>query len=178
MNLISIFEKNIMKEKYALLTIIKEVEPYVSPKGHKMKKVECICECGNKTIKLLMSIKNGDTQSCGCLLKKSAGDRFRKHGEGKQKDRPYLYNLWIRIKDRCNNKNLKQWKDYGGRGIKVYKPWVNDYLSFKKWILNNLGERPIGKTLDRINNNGDYEPENLKWSTSYEQVHNRRCTIK
>jgi hypothetical protein len=85
--------------------------------------------------------------------------------------------LWENIKKRCYNKNIKSYKNYGGRGIEMYKPWIKNYSLFKEYIQNNLGERPNRFSLDRINNNGNYVPSNLRWSDSKTQVHNSRRYI-
>ena len=129
------------------------------------------CSCGKKFIAYQYQIKNGNTKSCGCLRRK--GNRL-KHGDNKVGDMNNLYSLWIAIKQRCYNPNRKQYSDYGGRGINVYSEWINDYSTFKKWILNNIGERPKGLTLDRINNDGNYEPNNLRWANRITQRQNRR----
>ncbi len=84
------------------------------------------------------------------------------------------YLLWYGIKDRCLNPKNPKFADYGGRGIKVYEPWIDDLVGFIKYIHNTLGPRPEGMTLDRQNNNGHYEPGNLRWATRSQQSYNRR----
>lgn len=86
---------------------------------------------------------------------------------------PAEYQAWADMRKRCNNPKYKQYKDYGGRGIKVCKEWD----SFARFLCD-VGLRPTGLTLDRINNDGNYEPGNVKWSTRLEQVHNRRNSRK
>ena len=83
----------------------------------------------------------------------------------------YYQRLFYNIKDKCTNPNHRQWKDYGGRGITLY--WT-DWRTFQQWLLNNLGEKPEGYTLDRENNDKGYEPGNLRWATRAEQIENRR----
>jgi hypothetical protein len=85
-----------------------------------------------------------------------------------------LYTTWKGIKDRCLRQKNKAYKNYGGRGIKIYDLWVNDYVLFRDYILNNLGERPEGFSLDRINNDGNYEPNNLRWADASTQYKNQR----
>lgn len=87
----------------------------------------------------------------------------------------YLYDLWWGINARCRDPHCERWERYGGRGIRVYPLWRDDYAAFRSWILTELGERPTpNHSLDRIDNDGHYEPGNLRWSTKREQVLNRR----
>ena len=100
-------------------------------------------------------------------------DKRFKHGDGAAGEK-YLYRTWCGIKRRCSNKASLGYKYWGGRGIKVCDPWKESYIAFKEWILDNLGERPDGYSLDRIENDGDYEPNNLRWATMTEQRINQR----
>lgn len=112
---------------------------------------------------------DSNQKSCGCLLKEWNKGGY-KHGLTYH----YLYSTWLGIKNRCYNKNKDNYKDYGERGIKMYEEWYNSVEKFIEWIEQNLGRRPKRHTLDRINNNGNYEPGNLKWSTQPEQYLNSR----
>jgi len=118
-------------------------------------------------------------KSCGCSRYQISSTSKTKHGELKRgKDgkrepsRPF--NTWEGMKARCYNKNHKSYKDYGGRGVKVCDEWKNDYLVFKTWALSNSYKE--GLTIDRENNDGNYEPSNCRWVTIEEQAYNRRST--
>lgn len=96
----------------------------------------------------------------------------KKHGDSRN---GYIYRIWCGMKTRCLNENRKQYKDWGGRGISIYPDWLGDYEIFKSWIIENIGHKPSEKhQLDRINNDGNYEPGNLRWGTRSEQNYNRR----
>jgi hypothetical protein len=128
----------------------------------------CRCFCGNKTIVSSGNLTSGNTKSCGCLLKK--GNDF-KHGCAKRGKESRTYHVWEGMKQRCNNPNNRSYSRYGGRRIKVCGRWLNKKTGFQNF-LKDMGECPTGKSLDRINNNGDYCKENCKWSTSKEQSRN------
>lgn len=150
------------------------VEPTCSTKSGLYWK--CGCDCGGIIEVLRGNLLKGNTQSCGCLWnesRKANGYKRIVHGRtsrlnGKKKNRTGTYSSWEAMHNRCNNPKSNYYHRYGGRGIKVCERW-NNFNNF----LFDMGERPEGKTLDCINNNGNYEPSNCKWSTALEQSNNR-----
>lgn len=153
---------DITGQKFGRLTVIK----YLG-KSHWL----CKCDCGKETDVFVGHLKAGHTKSCGCLyLEVRNKGANLKHGL--KGDR--LYALWKKIKQRCYSTTFKRYNDWGGRGIKMYEPWINNPKSFCDYVskLPNCGER--GRSLDRIDNDGNYEPHNLRWATAKEQSNNRR----
>lgn len=125
----------------------------------------CLCECGNKKIVSSALLKRGKTKSCGCLKDSKP---TRTHG----KSRTNIYMTWCAMIQRCSNENNSQFKNYGGRGIKVCDRWENFNNFFE-----DMGNKKTGKTLGRIDNDGDYCPENCQWETAKQQARNRRTSL-
>lgn len=128
----------------------------------------CECECGNKKVVNATHLKNGTSLSCGCYAKEMSKKRQITHGLSKTR----IYKIWISIKKRCYNEKTIRFENYGGRGIKVCQEWLDDFINFYNWAVNNGYQENL--SIDRIDVNGNYEPSNCKWSNAKCQARNRR----
>ncbi len=125
----------------------------------------CLCDCGTERIVRGALLRNGESQSCGCLHAEKNRDQLTTHGMRSTT----TYQSWAGMKGRCLNPNHSDYKNYGGRGIRVCDRW----LDFSKFYAD-MKDRPEGLSLERINNNGDYEPLNVCWATKEQQMQNNR----
>ena len=133
----------------------------------------CQCDCGNTTFSTSNNLKSGGTRSCGCLYRETVGDAHRKHGMTGTR----IYRIWKAMRNRCLNVNNKNYKQYGGRGINICDEWLDDdgFLNFYEWSMKHGYADNL--TIDRIDVNGDYTPNNCRWITQHEQTRNKRNTI-
>lgn len=161
-------------KKYGKLTVV-SIE-----KKNKATMLNCKCDCGNHVVREVYMIGSGVVKSCGC----SKGDAIKKYNNsGKRSKGCYkdgrslhpLYGTWFQMISRCENQNQKHYDRYGGRGISVCEEW-HDFWKFVEWS-DSVGGRPNGFTLDRINNDGNYEPSNCRWADWYTQTTNKSSNV-
>lgn len=147
-------------QKYGRLTVVSYAGVDKTLAAH----MHCTCDCGETCVVGAYQLKVGTTRSCGCLRVENYRLSNLKHGRVQEG----AYKSWANMRKRCLDPKSIQWKDYGGRGIKIHPSWE----SFEVFYAD-MGDRPEGMTLDREDTNGDYTKENCKWSTSTEQARNR-----
>lgn len=167
--------RNLTGQRFGRLTVTKEA----GRDAQKRALWLCKCDCGNEKIVASYLLKRGSVKSCGCYaaeVRHSPNTFAVTHGGYKTR----LYKTWESMRQRCNNKNSSGYNSYGGRGIRVCDEW-SDFGSFRDWAYANGYDdtAPKGRcTLDRIDNDGDYEPSNCRWVDSKTQAQNRSATHK
>ena len=149
------------------LTVVKRVDDKVLKSGRRIPMWLCECDCGNTTCVAGYRLRSGKTKSCGCRKTEALVAYSTKHGKRYER----LYGIYCGIKKRCYNTNAANYKNYGGRGIKICKEWLEDFESFYGWSMSHGYNDTL--TIDRIDNDGDYEPSNCQWITKSENSKKR-----
>ncbi len=148
-------------ERYGRLVVL-----YEEGRRNRERTFRCVCDCGTQVVVRGASLRNRRTRSCGCLRTELSAGRVRTHGLSSHP----LYRAFKTMHQRCSNPDFPKWKDYGKRGIVVCERWTgpDGFPNF----LADMGERPLGRTLDRIDNDGPYAPDNCRWATPLQQSAN------
>lgn len=156
------------------LSFIKELGVKNTSPTSKERRMFCLysCKCGNEIIAQKKNVDNGNTQSCGCLQKLNTSKARKTHGVSHKR----IYRIYYHMKDRCLNLKNIQYRDWGGRGIKICDEWSTNFISFYKWSMDNGYKDNL--QIDRIDNNGDYNPSNCRWVEKNIQSRNTRRIYK
>jgi hypothetical protein len=163
---------NLLGQKFGRLTVVGEAPPYVAPNGRKSASWVCRCDCGEIVMCGGYSLRSGHTKSCGCYKRETAVQANIKHGQ----EGTRLYDVWINMKQRCENPNNSRFGDYGGRGITICAEW-HEFGAFAEWAYSHGYDKNAkrGKcTIDRVDNDKGYCPGNCEFKDMSAQRKNQR----
>ena len=155
---------DITGQRFGRLTVVRREE---TKNKHTMWL--CVCDCGNEIVADGYNIKYAHTTSCGCVQKERTSKANRTHGNRNTR----LYRIWNCMKNRCYRKSYHAFDHYGGRGIKVCDEWKDDFQAFYKWAMSNGYEDNL--SIDRVDNDKGYSPDNCRWATMADQNKNKRA---
>lgn len=159
---------NLIGKRFGKLMVIEEAPPFYGSNGKRKRTMWlCQCDCGGRTIVRGENLTTGNTKSCGCYQRLQTSKSTLRHGACKTR----LYTIWSNMKERCYTKNNDSYINYGGRGIIMCDEWL-DFENFRSWALKNGYADNL--SIDRINVDGDYEPNNCRWANFYDQARNKR----
>lgn len=161
-----------INQKINGLTYLGEAEPTINNQNKKIRRLKMQCFCGNIFTPRMSDLKAKGVKSCGCMNKEIIRKTHTKHGLTKNRNETKLYSIWKSIKQRCLNPNCKAYINYGGRGITICDEWKNNPELFSDWALSNGYDN--GLEIDRINVNGNYEPNNCRFVTRFINSINKR----
>lgn len=159
--------------KFGRLLVLERTHDYVTPSGGRRPRYRCLCDCGNEKVVVGSNLLRGTTTSCGCFQRENMSALKKKHGGWAAKEK--LFGVWCGIRKRCLSPNSHNYNNYGKRGIYICDSWKDSYEAFREWAYMNGYKQ--GLSIDRIDNDSGYSPDNCRWTTPITQQNNRRSNI-
>ena len=156
--------RDLQGQRFGRLTVV-----YRLPTVNKRTMWLCECDCGNEVSVDAQNLHTGHTQRCGCLHREMLSEASTTHGKKDTR----LYRIWNHMKTRCYRKSYHAFRHYGGRGIRVCDEWLHDFQAFYDWAMSHGYTDDL--SIDRIDTNGNYSPDNCRWVTMAEQNKNKRA---